>query len=424
MRIGILTSFPDERGTGKSGVASYSKTILDPLRSNGDEFIILADAPRDGHLGETERYAPNMTIRRCWKFGHLSPFQIALEVLRHRIDVLHVEWEPYLYGGAVAAVLLPFVLGLIRALRRMQIVTTVHSVVSLRVITREMLRENGFVLPYSAIGRFGFLTIYKLFDWISDRIIVLEEELASTLESEYAVRRSKLFVCPHPLMHEAPRRSIAEARERCGIGDGKIALFFGYASYYKGLDVLLDAFELARRRVPDLALIIVAARHPRLKGEERYEAFYERLRERARSVGAQLYDYYVPEPQLADLLGAADVVVLPYTAAYGASGPLNAVFAARKPVLVSNYLRFEGALRCQTFAPEPQACAGAIVDYFETNEHRLTERVEGIARMHDPAVIARMIQDVRCGRPRADVSFVSEMPAAVADAEIRKMEPR
>jgi glycosyltransferase involved in cell wall biosynthesis len=416
MKVGIVTSFPSP-GVAKSSIAYYAQTIVDPLRGCADEFVIFADGDREFPLGSSQAYASNVTVRRCWKFGYLAPFQILRATLRDRVDVLHLEYDVYLYGGVVAALLLPFALRLLRQLRGTQIVTTLHGVVSQRVVTREMLRENGFVLPYSRIGRAGFQTIYRLFNWASDRIIVLEVELADILESDYGVPRDKLYVCPHPLMHEHVRPDVHEARRRCGIAESKVVLFFGYASYYKGLDLLLDAFPQARERIAGLALHIVAGRHPRLRGNPRYEAFYEGLRAKAAAAGVRMYDF-VPEPQLIDFLAAADVVVLPYTAAYGASGALNAVLAARKPVVVSTHVRFVGALDCQTFAPEPDDCARAIVEFFTKNETVLVARVEEVARMRNVAIIARQIQDVRCGRDGHDLEeedAKAELATAHAD---------
>ena len=414
MKVGIVTSFP-EPNVVKSAIAYYSQTILDPLRGSDDEFVILADAGDDAALGTSERYAPNVVVRRCWKYGYFAPLQILRAALRNRVDVLHLEYDVYLYGGVVAALMLPFVLRLIRRLRGTAIVTTLHGVVSQRVVTREMLRENGFVLPYSRIGRLGFYTIYALFNWASDRIIVLEVKLAEILESEYGVPRTKLHVCPIPLMHDGPRPNVREARDRCGMGDGKVVLFFGYASYYKGLDVLLDALPVARERVPGLTLHIVAGRHPRLRGNPRYETFYEGLHAKADAAGAHMHGF-VPESQLADLLAAADVVVLPYTATYGASAALNAAFAARKPVLVSTFARFDGALDCQTFVPEAEACARAIVEFFEVNRDRLVVRVEEIARRRDVGVIARLIQAVRGGRLGLDAAHTGDPLGALSDA--------
>lgn len=393
MKVGIVTSFP-ERNAAKSAIAYYSQTILDPLRGGSDEFVIFGDAAPGEALGGRERYAPNVVVKRCWRYGYFAPFQILAAVARERVDVLHLEYDVYLYGGVIAAVMLPFVLRLVRALHGTQVVTTLHGVVSQRVVTREMLRENGFVLPYSRIGRLGFYTIYRLFDWASNRIVVLEETLAEILEAEYRVPRGKLYVCPIPLMHDGPRPACGEARGRCGIGDGKLALFFGYASYYKGIDVLLDALPLARRRFADLDLHIVAGRHPRLRGNPRYESFYDGLIAKARANGAVMHEF-MPEGELSDFLAAADVVVLPYTATYGASAALNAVFAARKPVLVSTFAGFDGALDCQRFVPEADDCARAIVEFFGGNRALLESRVEEIAAKRDVAVIAGAIQAVR-----------------------------
>jgi glycosyltransferase involved in cell wall biosynthesis len=393
MTVGILTAFP-ERNVAKSAIAYYSQTILDPLRDSTDEFTVFADAAPGERLGGVERYASNVTVKRCWRYGLFAPLQILRALLRDRVDVLHLEYDVYLYGGVVAALLLPFVLRALRALRKTAVVTTLHGVVSQRVVTREMLRENGFVLPYSRIGKMGFYTIYRLFDWASDAIVVLEVKLAEILESEYGVPSSKVRVCPIPLMHEGPRPDILDARARCGIGDGKLALFFGYASYYKGIDVLLDALPLVRDRIGDLALHVVAGRHPRLRGNPRYESFYDGLAAKARAHGATMHEF-MPESELADLMAACDVVVLPYTATYGASAALNAAFAARRPVLVSTFAAFDGALGCQQFAPDAGACADAIVDFFSVNRPLLEERVEAIARRRDVGVIARAIQSVR-----------------------------
>lgn len=395
MKVGIVTPFPDG-GLAKSAIAYYSRTILDPLVGNGDRFVIFADADAGELLGTAREYASNVVVRRCWKFGLLAAFQILFATLRDPVDVLHLEYDVYLYGGVVAALLLPLVLRIL-GLRGTQIVTTLHGVVSRRVVTREMLRENGFVLPYSRIGRAGFTTIYRLFDWASDRIVVLEVELANILEADYGVPRAKMSVCPLPLMHDRDRPDVAQARRRCGISEGKVVVFFGYASYYKGIDLLIDAFARARQQLPDLALHVIAGRHPRLSGNPRYESFYEALRAKAAAGGARMYDF-IPEPQLADFLAAADVVVLPYTAAYGASAALNAVLAARKPVLVSRLVRFAGALECQTFAPDADDCARAIVEYFAHNAPSLEMRVEEIARGRDVAVIAAAIHDVRLGQ--------------------------
>jgi glycosyltransferase involved in cell wall biosynthesis len=403
MKVGVVTSLPDG-DEHKSGIAYYSRTILEPLAGISDELVIFSDAP-----GETP--SSNVRVVRCWRFGHLAPFQILRALLRNPVDVLHVEYDVYLYGGVVVAMLLPFVLGCFRRYRGVEVTTTLHGVVSQSTVTGGMLRQNGFVLPFSAIGRWGFTAMYRLFDWASDRLIVLEGGRAETLERDYHVPAKKISVVPLPLMHEHARPEKSEARRRCGVGGERLVLYFGYASYYKGLGTLLDAFPAARTDCESLRLKIVAGRHPRLQGNARYEAFYARLRERAGEVGAEFYDF-LPESELVELLAAADVVVLPYAAAYGASAALNTAIAARRPVLVSKRIRFDGALPCQVFEPNASACAEAICAFFSQHAATLNDRTEALAESRDVTVISHAIHNVRCGRPQVRAIVRSHAPIA------------
>lgn len=396
MRIGILTSLPGG-GEPKSGIAYYSQTILAALDDCPDELIIFAD--------ESSEDIPNATVLRCWRFGVRSALHILRALMRNRIDALHVEYDVYLYGGVASALLLPLVLQYVRLRRGIRVVTTLHGVVPRDVITRKMLSRGGFVLPFTVLGRLGFSVMYRLFDWATDSLIVLEEWRAKVLERDYGVPSGKIHVVPLPLMHDCPRPSKEEARARCGVVARNHMLYFGYASYYKGLDVLLDAFRSAQQDCEDLALTIVAGRHPRLAGKPRYERFYAALRERALAEGAVFHDF-LPERQLVDVLAAADVVVLPYTDAYGASGALNTAIAARRPVLVSRHIGFDGALPCQIFESNAPACARAILAFFSEHAEMLNARTEALARGRDARTISRIIHSIRCGRAAVTRSAV------------------
>lgn len=397
MRIGVLTAFPDGN-TPKSGIAYYAHTLLAPLANGPDAVTIFADQ----HVGdkqdaEAQQMGKSIRILRCWRFGMLSPFRIARALWHHQVDVLHVEYDVYLYGGVVVAILLPLVLIALRFLRPTQVVTTLHGVVPQHAVTRGMLRQNGFVLPFSRIGKLGFRVVYRLFDAASDRIIVLEHALASFLRTDYCVRPDKIFVIPIPLMNQCQVLQAPPKPAHADKGDRKRVLFIGYASYYKGLDVLLEGFSIARASDPSIELQVAAGRHPRLAGDRRYEAFYDRLQRRAQEVGATWLGF-VPDADVAALMASASVVIFPYTAAYGGSAALNLALAARRPVLVSSMVYFDGALPGQVFDPEPAACAHAIVRYFTHLMHILEARVEEHALHRSASLIAEEVHDVRCGR--------------------------
>lgn len=423
MRIGIVTSFPNGHAP-KSGIAYYAKTIVAPLAEGPDDITVFADRVdgigrprdrakramhppehRDEHMGKSVR------ILRCWRFGMLSPFVIARAIVRHRLDVLHIEYDVYQFGGVVVAVLLPIVLMALRKVRGFQTVTTLHGVVPQCAVTGEMLRENGFVLPFSHIGKLGFQIVYRLFNMASDRVIVLEHKLADILTAEYAFPREKVFVVPIPLMNAHPHVKqvdtgssaiddpmqfpLNDAAPSLPIGD-KSVIFVGYASYYKGLPILLEAFDIVRRKDPAINLHVVAGRHPRLAGDPRYENFYRGLMRRAAEVNA-MWHGFVSDEELALMLSASAAVIFPYTAAYGASAALNTALAARRPVLVSSVVYFQGALPGQVFEPNCASCAAAILRFFDELRPELEARVEDFARHRDASYIARQVHRVRLG---------------------------
>lgn len=108
-------------------------------------------------------------------------------------------------------------------------------------------------------------------------------------------------------MFAGGRMPAAAARQRLGVpGEAALALFFGFAAPYKGLDDLLAGFALARPDVPALHLL-VAGEFPNGSA-----AFRERVRQLGIAAAVTLIDHYVPNEDVATVFSAADVLVLPY----------------------------------------------------------------------------------------------------------------
>ena len=390
----------------QSGIASYSRAILDPLVGCEDEVLVFADyAPGTSpwKAASIERVEDNFKIIRCWRFGALAPFMIVRALWKHRVDVLHIEYDVYLYGGVIAAVLLPILISILKHTLGIQVTATLHGVVPQEAVTREMLRENGFVLPFSRIGKLGFRVIYQLFRMMCDRVIALEYELANILCKDYGFVKERTFSIPHvPQISEA---SINLANEGAK-SETPILLYFGFASSYKGLDVLMDAYDVVRSFRPDIELHVVAGRHPRLAGGKRYEAFYDEIQEHGRRVGAHMYDY-LDDDQLIHMIARSSAVILPYTKMYASSGPLTKAIAFKKPVLASRVIYFEGAHPAQIFDPNIASCAKVILGFFNTHQAELERAAEAIAVSRNREHIVDSMHRVRCGRDPMTIPVVS-----------------
>jgi glycosyltransferase involved in cell wall biosynthesis len=106
-----------------------------------------------------------------------------------------------------------------------------------------------------------------------------------------------------------------------------VALFFGSLRAYKGLDTLLDAFDLVRSRLPQARLHIV--------GTPSGEIDLEQLKARAARIGnVDIRAEYVPVPEVATVVEQARFVVTPYRHA-NASGVAALAFAFARPVVAT-----------------------------------------------------------------------------------------
>ena len=119
-----------------------------------------------------------------------------------------------------------------------------------------------------------------------------------------------------------------KARQRLGVSDERIVLFFGYIRRYKGLHVLLSALQEVRKTLPVRLLVV---------GEfyvDRAE-YQKQIQELGLQDAVTVYADYVPNDKVAEFFSAADVVVLPYISATQ-SGITQIAYNFDKPVIASD----------------------------------------------------------------------------------------
>jgi glycosyltransferase involved in cell wall biosynthesis len=122
----------------------------------------------------------------------------------------------------------------------------------------------------------------------------------------------------------------SSAREAFGLSsDSLVLLFFGYIRKYKGLDLLIDAFPLIHKRLPNAKLLIVGESYDDI-------SFYEdKISHSGCADSIILENKFVPNEDVAKYYHASDLVILPYRSATQ-SGILNVAYGFSKPVLVTN----------------------------------------------------------------------------------------
>ena len=140
----------------------------------------------------------------------------------------------------------------------------------------------------------------------ADGCITLSESVAQDLQKLCPGKPHQ--VIDHPLYtHFGEPVSKAEAQKALGIpGGGPVLLFFGLIRKYKGLDILLRAFET----LPEDYRLIVAG--------EPYGSFqeYQQIIDASPAKGRiHLFTRYIPDAEVRNFFCASDAAVLPYRSA-------------------------------------------------------------------------------------------------------------
>jgi glycosyltransferase involved in cell wall biosynthesis len=173
-------------------------------------------------------------------------------------------------------------------------------------------------------NRLIFRIIYSL-NW---KLIVHTEYLKKRLCEEFRIFPKKIKVIRHGV-YEVKDKDILpreEAKSRLGIAkDVVVIIFFGYITYYKGLDILLEAFTRIRS---EKKLRLIVAGRP----YENYRQALNELQIIYNRENIQFLIRKIEENELPVLFGAADITVIPYREA-SQSGVLFMSYAFGIPVI-------------------------------------------------------------------------------------------
>lgn len=181
------------------------------------------------------------------------------------------------------------------------------------------------VIPHdkdTLVNRLLFKKIYSL----HQRLVVHTEFIKNRLINEFHVPAHKIRVIKHGVYQISDNQIIDRniAKQKTGIDkENLILLFFGYITYYKGLDLLLKVFnQLSSTK---LKLIIAGEVKDSYVNEVNLlkNKYFENIIYKTK---------YISDGEMNDLFNAADLVVLPYREA-SQSGVLFMSYAYGVPVL-------------------------------------------------------------------------------------------
>jgi glycosyltransferase involved in cell wall biosynthesis len=331
----ISTEYPPMRG----GVGRYTAKLVQALRKTGNGILVDVVCNEDGR-GEFTGISPSNERN--------SDVLLKIVEEQSRPDVVHVQFEPGLYG----LMLDPAKLSASRTFIddfyyrcKVPIVTTFHSAYTLR----EWIGQGMIVKHHGRIGKFGIplraavttwkrLVSYEAFHDINKEKLKLSN--AGICFSKFMSRRiGGGYVIYHgadPAI--SPPISKAKARERLSLPQGKmISVAIGFSTATKGWDIL------SKIDMPTGWIMVLNSSKGHFNKEqnlsygipERGKRRKDTNDENNTSKVIDLQKGFLTEEELSVLFYASDAVVLPYTITSG-SGVMFDALAHTVPFVASD----------------------------------------------------------------------------------------
>ena len=295
----MLSTYPPTQ----CGLATFSAALIahlpEPADSIGVVRVLDEPAPRNSPL-VVHDLMNGSAASAAGAVGIIDGFDVAI-----------VQHEYGIYGGHDGEELIP----LLNAL-------TVPSIVVLHTVLADPTAHQRMVLDEVIAA--------------ADTVITMTQTGRSRVLDIYGTSPDKVFVIPHGAAGTLAARSSSRRRP----GRPRV-LTWGLLGPGKGIEHAIEAVALLREDGLRVDYAVAGQTHPRVRARsgEAYRRSLETLA-RARGVGDSVHfdDRYLPVSALVDLVGTADVVLLPYDSVEQVtSGVLIEAVTAAKPVISTRF---------------------------------------------------------------------------------------
>ncbi len=295
----MLSTYPPTQ----CGLATFSAALLAHLPEPGDNVGVVRVLD-----GPTPRNSP--LIVHDLMNGSAASAADAVGVIDD-FDVAIVQHEYGIYGGHDGADLIPLLTAL-----------TVPSIVVLHTVLAVPTDHQRMVLDEVIAA--------------ADTVVTMTQTGRSRVLDMYGTSPDKVFVIPHGAAGTLAARSASHRRP-----GGPRVLTWGLLGPGKGIEHAIEAVALLRDDGLRVDYTVAGQTHPRVRARSG-EAYRQSLQALARVRGVDdtvhFDDRYLPVSALVDLVGTADVVLLPYDSVdQVTSGVLIEAVTAAKPVISTRF---------------------------------------------------------------------------------------
>ncbi len=314
LKICFVSSYPPNHAR----LSEYAKNLVNEIakRPTIVQLDVLTD--QNSNSKKVTQENPKVKVARVWKQDHpLSILAVMVQVLKLKPDLVHFSIGFQSFGKSRISNFTGLSLVFLCRLFGFKVMVLLHNLADL--VDLEKVKQKP-----SFTNKAGIVVATKLI--LSASIVVVMVKSYKDYLKKHYNKKSILFIPHGNMSHNCTSRATED----------KVVLMFGHMGPFKGLPVMLRAFEKITKERNDIQLVIAGANHPN---------FPEYLSEFVKWASPKVvFTGYVPEKDLCKVFGMADVVVTPYLLATGTSGVFHLACGFGKPVVSSNLIEIRELL--------------------------------------------------------------------------------
>ena len=352
LRLAVVTALPPSTAT----LNEYGLHLVHQLARKPEisELVVLAD-DRDGVPDST----PLARVEAAWRFDSLlTPIRLWRAVRRNQPDVVLFNTHFTSFGSKKVAAALGLLMPAALRLTGSKTIVLLHNLVD--TVDLDAAGYGGSRIRTRVLTGIGRCLTRALLraNWVGTTM----PTYVDTLRDRYGATNVSLI--PHGTFETPDMPEEADGPRQ--------VMTFGKFGTYKRVEHLVEAFRLLKERdgYDDLELVIAGTDSPVTPG------YLAGVADACADLTDVHFTGYVPEDAVEETFTRASVVVFPYTATTGSSGPLHQAGAYGRAVVaprVGDLLELveaEGFV-AEPFQPsDPASLAEALAAVLDDDHHR------------------------------------------------------
>ena len=324
MRVIAITPLPPY----PSGLAYYSLYLYRELSKLCNVTIL-------SNVDVNITMPKNLRLIKCFTPSIKSAIKTVLEAFKLQGELVHIQVEYRFIGKMLNFLLLPLLLLLAKMLgAKKKVIITLHGILTQESIQYWLKEISAFkaskiiTFAISSLVFYIWILSVMLTILLSDKVIVHNAYIKRRLEFFLTPKmREKLKVIPHGVYHPPSIKSFKNSPP-----NRHLVMFFGFIRHSKGLHTLIKAIKIARKKIPNLRLLIVGRTLKR--GWEKPSIIHP-------NKILTVIDEEISDEQVDKLIKQTSIIALPYNDRfYEVSGSLHRVALFSKPIICTKIPRF------------------------------------------------------------------------------------